>query len=77
MSFRKRLGREIASHRAKAGLSQRKLAEKAGVSFSSIQNLEYGWRRTTLLIVCKICGALNVKAADVLGEVGEHDAAED
>jgi transcriptional regulator with XRE-family HTH domain len=77
ISFRKRLGLEIASHRNKRKLSQRKLAEKAEVSFSSVQNLEYGWRRTTLLVVCKICKALEVTAVEVLGAVGEHDSTED
>jgi len=76
-SFRKRLGVEIARIRKDKDWSQRILERRAGVSLPTIQNLEYGLTRTSLINVCKICRGLEINVVELLGDVGTQDAADD
>lgn len=77
ITFRIRLGSEITRLREDKGWSQRFLAKKAGVSSSTVQNVEYGWSHITLFKLAKICWALELLVEKVLSTVGTEDAWED
>jgi transcriptional regulator with XRE-family HTH domain len=68
------LGRRIARLRKAAGLTQRGLAEKAGVSLSTLRNWEQGAREPLASAVVKLADALGVTADEVLRPV--QDGAE-
>lgn len=53
------------------GLSQLQLAEKAGISFRTIQHYEQGSKdinNAKLLTLCKIADALNCKISDIFND---------
>jgi transcriptional regulator with XRE-family HTH domain len=60
------LGRKIARFRKKAGLSQEDLADKSGLTQTTIGLLEVGKRRVSLKTLQKIGSALGVKVKDIL-----------
>lgn len=53
------IGLQIATHRKKANLDQVELAEKAGVSLSTVRAVE-GGRNVTLRLLLRVATALNV-----------------
>lgn len=67
----KKLGRVIARERAKAKLTQRELAEKAGVVHGTIWHLERGdFKRPDPEKLQRIAEALGLNAADFFALVG-------
>lgn len=56
---RRRLGKNIALWRARQGLTQERLAEKAGVSTRYIQNLEAGENFPSLPTLVRVRAALH------------------
>ena len=62
-------GAIIRRLRTKRGLTQEKLAELADLNVSYIGFLERGENVPTLTIVLNLANALEVKAADLVGEV--------
>ena len=60
-NIRNILARNIKEHRRKNGLSQDKLAEKAGISTPFIAMIEVSRKFPTPDVLDRIAGALNVK----------------
>lgn len=52
--------KKLAAERARAGLTQRELAEAAGLSLGSVRHLEQGLRQPTAAGLMALCGALGV-----------------
>ncbi|MCL6637851.1 MAG: helix-turn-helix domain-containing protein [Alicyclobacillus sp.] len=61
------IGERIAAARRKAGWSQAQLAQRAGISASSIAMYETGRRQPDARIVAKLAAALGVPAAELAG----------
>lgn len=56
----------IKAKRLKLGLSQKALAEKAGVSLNTVYNLEAQKNQPTFTTYMKICQALGIKLSSIL-----------
>ena len=56
----------IKAKRLKLGLSQKALAEKAGVSLNTVYNLEAKNNTPTIITYQKICDALGIKLTSIL-----------
>lgn len=56
----KTIGKNIAKHRKKAGLTQRQFGDKLGMSISAIQNIEYGKTDITIQRLFEIAGIFNI-----------------
>ncbi|MCL6594246.1 MAG: helix-turn-helix domain-containing protein [Alicyclobacillus sp.] len=69
------IGERIATARRKAGWSQAQLAQRAGVSASSIAMYETGRRQPDARIVAKLAAALGVPAAELTGTPAASAAA--
>lgn len=67
------LGRRIAQIRMDKGLSQDKLAWEGGLARSFIGEVERGLRNPTLINICKLADALDVKAADLFSLIDSED----
>lgn len=63
------LGRAIRRKRLALGLSQERLAEKAGLHWTYIGGIERGERNVSLMNIVKIARALKVSASDLLKEI--------
>jgi transcriptional regulator with XRE-family HTH domain len=62
----------LKQKRLEAGLSQRALAEKSGVTIRAIQSYEQGWRdlrKASVGTVLALAKALDCTAEDILEEV--------
>jgi len=59
-------GRVLAKARAKAGLSQERLAEQAAVHRTYVSQIERGLKSPTLTVLFKICRTLNVPASSLV-----------
>jgi transcriptional regulator with XRE-family HTH domain len=59
--------------RTKAGLTQRQLAEKAGVPHSTIANIESGSRQPTHPTMAKILAAVDLSVSTQLVPYDDHD----
>jgi len=60
-------GEALKSLRTSRGLSQKQLAEKAGVSPSTVSSFESGGVSPALAILCKLAKALNVNVSALHG----------
>ncbi len=61
------LGQRIRARRRKAGLTQERLAELAGISTSFLGHVERGTRILSVETLLNLCRALNTTADDLLG----------
>ena len=61
------IGREIQAARKKAGISQEELAHRAGIHRTYVSLLERDRRSPTVDVVFRICRALNISAAKLVG----------
>jgi ribosome-binding protein aMBF1 (putative translation factor) len=61
--------------RAKSGLSQMQLAEKARLSASQVYRLESGTREPQLRAIVSLGRAMGIDGADLLHGIGEHRSA--
>jgi transcriptional regulator with XRE-family HTH domain len=67
----KTLGKYVRSKREEAGLSQRQLAQGAGVSFSNISRLESGFHTSpTPGLLKNIADVLDIDLAELLAYLG-------
>lgn len=62
------LAQSVRAHRQSRGLSLGNLAEKAGISKTSLSKIESGAGNPSLEILCRIAQALNVPIGALLGE---------
>lgn len=60
------MGRSLLAHRERAGLSQRQLAERIGMSHSYISRLEGDQHSPSVDTLCRLAEALGVDAKDLL-----------
>jgi transcriptional regulator with XRE-family HTH domain len=68
----KRFGETLREHRQRAGLSQEKLAAKAGIDRTYVGGAERGERNVALVNIVRLAEALDVSAADLLGSIGKQ-----
>lgn len=59
--------------RAKAGMSQRELAQAAGVAQSTIARIESGSRQPSLPVLARILAAVDLDMRITLSDYGSHD----
>lgn len=60
------LGLNVAYYRRKAGWTQEKLAEEAGLERSRISKTEIAWTGTSLDVIFKIADALEIEPYKLL-----------
>lgn len=65
---RRLLGEAVRARRKKAGFSQEKLAENAGLSAVFISRVERGKESPSLDSLVKIAQALNVRTHELVGD---------
>lgn len=63
------IGSRIRNYRHAAGMSQKELAKKLGVSNSRVSNWEQGVNRPDTDMLVKLCDALSVTPSELLGVV--------
>ena len=61
-------GEKIKNERKKAGLTQKQLGERLGVSFQAVAQWENDFRRPKYETIIKIADALMVQPDDILGD---------
>lgn len=61
-------GAKIAALRTAESLSQRELAEMAGIDRSYLSEIECGLKNLSILSLIRIADALDVQPSDLLGE---------
>ena len=66
MSFAERFGRNLASQRQRANLSQEELGERASLHRTAVGQLERGERIPRADTVVKLAGSLSVVPGDLL-----------
>lgn len=66
MSLKNSISQIILLLRKEAGISQEKLAEKAGVHRTYISQLERGIKSPTIPILFKLAQGLNTKPSDIV-----------
>lgn len=69
----KRFGETLREHRQRAGLSQEKLAAKAGIDRTYVGGAERGERNVALVNIVRLAEALNVSPAELLQEIKSQD----
>jgi transcriptional regulator with XRE-family HTH domain len=62
----KRFGENLREHRQRAGLSQEKLAAKAGIHRTYVGGAERGERNVALVNIVRLAEALNITPAELL-----------
>lgn len=62
----KAIGKRIRKARIKSGITQEKLAEKAGISVTHMSNIETGNSKLSLPVVIELSNALSVTADEIL-----------
>ena len=63
------MGQELRKARQRAGLTQERLSFRAGLSRPYISELERNLKSPTVETLFRICDALEVSAADIVGRV--------
>ncbi len=69
LALRRQLGQRIRTWRQRRGISQAGLAERVGVTQSSLSNYENGKRDVSVYILMEIAEALDVDLEDLTGTV--------
>ena len=69
----KRFGESLREHRQRAGLSQEKLAAKAGIDRTYVGGAERGERNVALVNIVRLAEALDVPPAELLREIEPQD----
>lgn len=67
------LGKRVRQQRMLAQMTQEKLAEKAGISFSFLGHIERGTRKASLDTLVKLCNALKVSPRVLLQDSLQDD----
>lgn len=68
-AFDKKVGERIRARRNEIGLTQRKLAERVGVSFPQIQKYESGDNSVRLALLPDIAEALQTSVNELIGDL--------
>ena len=68
-AIRAALGAAVRKYRHAAGLSQIKLAERAGIHFTYLGDAERGERNVAIVNIVRIVSALDVPLSQFFGEV--------
>jgi transcriptional regulator with XRE-family HTH domain len=68
-----RFGETLREHRQRAGLSQEKLAAKAGIDRTYVGGAERGERNVALVNIVRLAAALNISAAELLDRIDRQD----
>ncbi len=63
------LGDELRKCREAAGLSQERLADKAGIDRTYVSILERDRQSPTVDMLIRVCRAMGVRASDVLAQI--------
>jgi transcriptional regulator with XRE-family HTH domain len=63
------LGEELRKARLRAGLTQQDLADRAGLHYTYICHLEHDRYSPTLDALFRLCDALNISPARLIGRV--------
>ena len=63
------MGRELKKARQRAGLTQEQLSFRAGLSRPYISELERDLKSPTVDTLFRICDAMEVSAAEIIGQV--------
>jgi len=71
MDFKQMVGEQIRKARRLRGMTQERLAEQSGLSFSYISDVERGTRNISLESLGKIINALGVKPAQLFEDIDE------
>jgi transcriptional regulator with XRE-family HTH domain len=69
--LQQRFGELLRRRRLAAKLSQERLAERAGVHFTTISLVERGKMAPTIIVVRKLAVALDTTMAELMGELEE------
>ncbi len=67
----KRFGANLREYRHRAGLSQEKLAAKAGIDRTYVGGAERGERNVALVNVVRLADALGIRPAQLLEDLSE------
>jgi transcriptional regulator with XRE-family HTH domain len=73
-TFGQKFGARVRARREALGLTQAKLAEKAGVTSNYVGVLERGLKLPTLDTLVKMARALDLRPAELLGDLQLKDA---
>lgn len=68
----KRFGESLREHRQRAGLSQEKLAAKAGIDRTYVGGAERGERNVALVNIVRLADALDIAPAELLRNVADN-----
>ena len=68
-AYRRTVGQQIRAYRREAGLTQEKLAEKAGLSYKYLGEVERGVVNVSLDSLMRLAKALKVKVADLVADI--------
>ncbi|CAM4488007.1 MAG: helix-turn-helix transcriptional regulator [Paenibacillus macerans] len=71
MDFKQMVGEQIRKIRKLRGMTQERLAEQSGLSFSYISDVERGTRNISLESLGKIINALGVRPAQLFEDIDE------
>ena len=69
----KRFGENLREARQRTGLSQEKLAAKAGIDRTYVGGAERGERNVALVNIVRLAEALEIAPADLLRRIGDGD----
>lgn len=64
--FHQKIINRLQEERKARGLSHQKLADMAGITRPAISFMESGKRNPSMLLVLKVCSALEIKLKDIL-----------
>jgi transcriptional regulator with XRE-family HTH domain len=66
------VGEELRKARLRAGLTQQELADRAGLHYTYISHLEHDKYSPTLDAFFRLCDALGVSPARLIGRIDKH-----
>ncbi len=70
-AIQKEIGRRVKQHRIAAFITQGQLAERAGISMSTVSSMETGYYAGSIDKLYRIAKALNVNANGLFPPIGE------
>ena len=68
------IGKRISNARKAAGLTQAELSEKIEISEKYLSRIECGKQLPSVVIVVKICDALDISADELLGQTNIYNS---
>ena len=68
-AYRRTVGQQIRTYRKGAALTQEKLAEKAGLSYKYLGEVERGVVNVSLDSLMRLARALKLKVADLVADI--------